>query len=177
MSSDYTRASGGAPDGAELRWQLRGLRFDEAPGRDLWPGIAARLAAVPAGSAVPPDRALGGRNPRPRAGLLPAALAASVILAVGWLVEQYSGSVSAGTSVVQREAAEMSGQYRAAIDQAAGPGTPVPASLQAAFDELDRNAGLILDALAEDPDSRLLLQQLRRTYDHRLQLARRAALG
>jgi hypothetical protein len=48
-------------------------------------------------------------------------------------------------------------------------------TLQPTFDELDRNAALILDALAHDPDSRLLLDQLRRTYARRLALAQRVA--
>ncbi|MNP82071.1 hypothetical protein D3C76_1805950 [compost metagenome] len=45
--------------------------------------------------------------------------------------------------------------------------------LQPVFDDLDRNAGLILQALARNPDSRLLLEQLRRTYARRLALAQR----
>ena len=32
---------------AELRLALRGLRHDIEPARDLWPGIAARIGALP----------------------------------------------------------------------------------------------------------------------------------
>ena len=38
-------AGDGLPEA--LRWQLRGLRRDATPQADLWPGIAARLHALP----------------------------------------------------------------------------------------------------------------------------------
>ena len=76
-------------------------------------------------------------------------------------------------SLVQLEAQGMARQYQAALIEV-GSGRP-PAELQPAFDELDRNAALILDALARDPDSRLLLEQLRKTYARRLALAQRLA--
>ncbi|WP_206411840.1 hypothetical protein, partial [Lysobacter enzymogenes] len=38
-----------------LRWQLRALRRDQPPSRDLWSGIAARLGEqAPAGEQAPP---------------------------------------------------------------------------------------------------------------------------
>ena len=36
-----------SPTDEALRWQLRALRQDMPPTRDLWPGIAARLATSP----------------------------------------------------------------------------------------------------------------------------------
>lgn len=145
-----------------LRWQLRALRRDEAPAHELWPGIAARL-----------------QTPRParRRWLVPTAIAASLLLLVG-VFEQLndpatSPAAEPRATLVQREADGMTRQYQAALQELAPAG--VPAILQPALDDLDRSAALIRDALAHDPDSRLLLEQLRRTYAHRLALVQRAA--
>lgn len=152
-----------------LRWQLRALRRDEAPARELWPAIAARLQPA---SAVP-------ATPR-RRWPVPLAAAATLVIALG-LAGLWRGQVSpvspatdaASATLVQREAAGMARQYDAALGEVAiaapGPG------LQATLDELDGSLGLIHAALARDPDSQLLLKQLRRTYAHRLALAQRAA--
>lgn len=156
-----------------LRWQLRAMRRDVPPGQDLWHGIAQRLQAQPRQAATQ----------RPR-WLTPVAMAATLVLAVGvvglWRGGSQPGDAApaptAGTpqaSLVQLEAAGMTRQYEAAIFEV-GAGQP-PAELKPAFEELDRNAALILEALAHDPDSRLLLEQLRRTYARRLALAQRVA--
>lgn len=167
-----------------LRWQLRTLRRDAPPGRDLWPGIAARL----------PDR---GRQAPPRQRvrwLQPLAMAASVLLlvgTVGWFGSQGlrrapEAPATAQATLVQREAESLTLQYQAALqelgqrdrrDPVAGvmPTARVPASLRPTFEELDRDAALIRQALARDPDSTLLLEQLRRTYAHRLALTQRVA--
>ena len=62
-------------------------------------------------------------------------------------------------------------------DPVAGVAAParVPSSLKPTFEALDRDAALIRSALARDPDSTLLLEQLRRTYAHRLALTQRLA--
>lgn len=161
-----------------LRWQLRALRQDGAPGRDLWPGIEAALARPPAA--------------RPRRPLLvPVALAASLLAVIGfagwWLpgpsgapqATQVAATADAEPTLVQREAAGMTRQYDAALVElgAAASAPAGDAAYRTAIDELDHSAGLILDALAHDPDSRLLLQQLRRTYARRLALSQRAALS
>ena len=79
--------------------------------------------------------------------------------------------------VIANRAAGLTRQYQAALGEIDRvPSSPAPA-LQPAFDELDRSAQLILAALERDPDSRLLLQQLRRTYSHRLALAQRVAIS
>ena len=149
-----------------LRWQLRGLRQDVAPGRDLWPGIAERLAAQPA---VAPRR----RAPW----LAPMAMAASVLLVVGtlgWFGRAPGPAPSAPTAtLVQIEAEGLTRQYQAALQEMAA--APVPESLQPTVEALDRDVALIREALAHDPDSVLLLEQLRRTYARRLALAQRAA--
>lgn len=64
------------PGEAELRLALRGLRQDADPGQDLWPGIAARIAALPRQAPTAPPR----RKPQ---WWWPLATAASLLLAVG----------------------------------------------------------------------------------------------
>ncbi len=151
-----------------LRWQLRAMRQDTPPPQDLWPSIAGRLTTQQQ------------RAPQRRTNWMPAALAASLAI-VGVVGLWKAGTVApsgspapasvAKVSLVQREADGMSREYQAAMREV-GPARP-PVELQPAFDELDRNAALILDALAHDPDSRLLLDQLRRTYARRLALTQR----
>lgn len=155
-----------------MRWRLRALRRDEPPSRDLWPDIAARLQ-VPA-SAMTPVR---GRW------IAPLAIAATLVIAVGatglWRdglpIRQPSPTEAASVTLVQREAAGLARQYDAALGEVAtAQATPSPA-LQSTMLELDRSLSLIHYAISQDPDSRLLLDQLRRTYSHRLALAQRVA--
>ncbi|GAB3335430.1 hypothetical protein [Marilutibacter aestuarii] len=173
-----------APLPDELRWQLRGLRTDLPPSRDLWPGIAGRLA---------PREAATAPAPAQRRWLAPLALAASLLLVattLGWYLPPTGDAPAGGAGVAttaapatpspratdpawayQREVAGLTRQYQAAFNAlGAVPGDP---SLQPAINDLDRNADMILDALAQQPDSRLLLDQLRRTYAQRLALSQR----
>jgi len=149
-----------------LRWQLRALRQDAAPAHDLWPGIAARLAPQAA-----PAR-------RPQRWLRPVALAASLVLVVGtvgWFARTSGPTTSPEASeptLVQREADGLTRQYQAALQEMQAP---MPASLQPTVEALDRDVAMIRSALVSDPDSVLLLEQLRRTYAHRLALAQRVA--
>ncbi|HEY0503105.1 MAG TPA: hypothetical protein VGD42_06365 [Lysobacter sp.] len=168
--NDDTRLDAGRRDELPeaLRWQLRAMRRDVQPGQDLWPDIARRLQEQPRQAAPT----------RPR-WLAPVAMAATLAIAVGVVGLWRGGPQPAGptpvpqASLVQLEAAGMARQYEAAILEVSA-GQP-PAELQPAFAELDRNAALILEALAQNPDSRLLLEQLRRTYARRLALAQRVA--
>jgi hypothetical protein len=147
-----------------LRWQLRALRSDEAPARDLWPGIAAAL----------PVRPSTRRNP---SWLAPMAMAASLLLVVGvvgwWQGTSAPMTERSSATLVQREADGLTRQYQAAMQELA-PASP-PGSLQPTFAVLDRDAALIREALTQAPDSRLLLEQLRRTYARRLALVQRVA--
>lgn len=159
-----------------LRWQLRALRQDQAPTTDLWPGIADRLQ---------PRDARPRRQSRWAGGL---ALAASLLLVVGtavWLkpVPMDTNVPVAGTQgrpadpalrdgLMLTEAEHMSREYQAAVREL--DTQPLPAALAPTLDELDRNAGIILDALRQDPTSPRLLKQLRRTYERRIELMRRA---
>lgn len=150
-----------------LRWQLRGLRRDETPERDLWPAIAA---ALPSASVPPVPR-------RARRWLLPLSAAAGVAVAIGalGLLPRLGPASAGGESLVQREAEGMTRQYQAALREL--PPAPQSSVMQPAIDVLDRDAALIRRALAHDPDSRLLLEQLQHTYSHRVALARRVANG
>ncbi|HEU0307140.1 MAG TPA: hypothetical protein VFR30_09260 [Lysobacter sp.] len=147
-----------------LRWQLRALRQDVAPANDLWPGIAPRLGTQQAATPL--------RAPRR---WQPLALAASLALAVGavgWFGRADILETRQAPTLVQREADGLSLQYQAALQEVQAP---MPASLQATAEALDRDVALIRAALARDPDSVRLLEQLRRTYAHRLALAQRVA--
>ncbi|MET4729424.1 hypothetical protein ABIE09_003238 [Lysobacter enzymogenes] len=193
-----------------LRWQLRALRRDQPPSRDLWSGIAARLGEqAPAGEQAAPAEpvvrvanesaavvALPRRNAAARGWMAPLALAASVAaLAVGLgahfrgaqdpfapaggyaAVQPTASSAArpgAAPSLLQREAQGMTLQYQAALREVE-PVSAASVAMKPAFDDLDRNAALILDALSHNPDSRMLLEQLRRTYARRLALAQRLA--
>ncbi len=164
---------------AELRMALRGLRQDAEPGNDLWPGIAARIAALPQQSQT-------ARAPQPQRWLWPMATAASLLLAVGvaWKMQPGDASpamsgapiaITAGAKqapLVQREAETLTVQYRAALREIDPQAVPV--GWQPGLDALDRSAAEIRGALQRDPNSRLLLERLRDTYTRRLALSRRA---
>lgn len=157
---------------ASLRLQLRGLRRELAPQRDLWPGIAARLSTAPAAS----------RRKSPHR-FAPLALAASLLLALGvaWQMQPPVGDAPASRAsagLIDREAEAMTREYRAALRelQASTPPSGTPQPVQPALRELDRSARQIRTALARDPDARFLLERLRRTYSLRLELTQRAAL-
>lgn len=157
---------------ADLLMQLRGLRTEQVPASDLWPGIAARIAQGPAdGNVLPLSRR---RTAAMR--LAPFALAASLVLAVGVAWQQHPGFGSAAAdpqaAMIERQAQALTREYEGALRelQAAGvPATPAATALH----ELDRSAAQIRTALARDPDARFLLDQLRRTYDKRLELTQR----
>ncbi|MFT4256724.1 MAG: hypothetical protein QM599_07195 [Pseudoxanthomonas sp.] len=161
-------------DDGMLRWQLRGLRHDIEPSRDLWPGIAARIAtATPAQTSAPRVAA----SPRRRAmRWLPAAMAASLLLAAGlfWHQPGIAPPAAAGDALIQREAIALSRHYRGAFAQ-----LPAPAAnsdYTPAIRDLDDSAAQILTAIARAPESRFLLERLQRTYARRLALTQRAAL-
>ncbi len=146
-----------------LRWQLRALRQDTPPSRDLWPGIAAQLAATP-------QRAV----PRPlRRRLTPFALAASVLLAVTvtWQLQR----APAGDALIQREAAALTRDYAGALAQIDRQAAAAP-EIAPALHTLDESAAQIRRAIATEPNAHFLLDRLRRTYARRLELTQRAVM-
>lgn len=157
-----------------LRLQLRGLRFESRPGHDLWPGIAARIAA-----AQPrPDPVAPGQPPR----LLAAAwtaTAASVALAlgIGWQLrtaslEPISPVPATHAPLLLLQADAMAREYEAALREVE-VARPAAVRDQDALGLLDRSAAEVRHALARDPDARFLLEQLQRIYSQRLALTRR----
>ena len=152
----------------DLRWQLRALRRDVTPGAQVWTGIESRLASP-----------LPQRRPVARQWMAIAASMLLVVGALGWWramtpMQPTSTLPSAvAQSLMQREAESMTRQYEAALREV--PSSSAHPLVLATYDQLDRSAAMIRAALAVDPDSRLLLEQLQRTYARRLALAQRVA--
>ena len=151
----------------DLRWRLRQLPRDIEPAADLWPGIAAAI----------------GRQPAQRTHrwlLSSLAMAASVLLVAGlaWhraAAPPPSPTVDPAAVVVAAESRAITDEYQAALRQYRG--APVPEAIEPTLGELDRSVAQIQRAIARDPDSVFLLEQLRRTYSTRLALTRRAVTG
>jgi hypothetical protein len=173
-----TNQHSSTPDDAGLLMQLRGLRSELPPGNDLWPGIAARIAQAPqaadAGNVVPLRRKAGAAR------LAPFALAASLVLALGvaWQLRPDFAMPGADpqTGMIERQAQAMTREYAGALRELQAAGSPPPRA-GAALQALDHSAAQIRTALARDPDARFLLDQLRRTYEKRLELTQRATLS
>jgi len=152
-----------------LRWQLRGLRRDLEPQADLWPGIAARIAAAPQQAAT-----VGKSRVRRFA---PWAMAASVLLAVGvvWqMMPAAQPQAPADNPMIRQQAVSMALDYERAFAHLQQADTHP--EMHGAFGELDRSAAQILSAIDADPSATFLLEQLRRTYARRLQLTQRAVM-
>ncbi|GAB2517161.1 hypothetical protein [Lysobacter humi (ex Lee et al. 2017)] len=165
MTHETTPPGSDAPLPEALRWQLRTMRQDVQPANDLWPGIAARLAEPQARAAAP------------TAHWRPAfAVAATVVLAVAsvaLLSSRYRPEPPDTTAL--RAAQTLEAEYRDAFRSLGSAPSTDP--IAPAVSELDRSARQIRRALDRDPDSRLLLEQLRRTYALRLALSQRALAG
>ncbi len=148
-----------------LRWQLRAMRRDEVPANDLWPAIARQLPPRESGAAPAPQ----ARGPW-------LAIAASMLLVVG-LAGALRPQVAAdpAEAAALREADRLARHYGDALESM--PVVPRTRAVESALAELDRSARDIRRALSMDPDSRLLLDQLQRTYARRLALAQRAIHG
>ena len=160
------------PLDASLRLQLRGLRHDQEPTRDLWPRIATRLA----------EPALASPRHRGVSRFAPWALAASLVLSLGlvWKMQlppTESDPAIAASNIpsMHREADAMTREYQAALRelQASTPNQGAVPPAQPGLQALDQGARQIRTAIAQDPDARFLLDCLRRTYSLRLQLTRR----
>ena len=163
---DKNSIDNASPGDADLRWQLRQLPRELDPARDLWPGIAAGIDSR--------------RQRAPRRWVFALAMAASLVLAVGvWMriapLHREAAPPDLTAQVVRREAHAMTQQYQAAMRELEG--APVPATLAPSLQTLDQSAAQIRQAIAADPDSVLLLQQLRKTYSRRLALTQRAFTG
>jgi hypothetical protein len=76
---------------------------------------------------------------------------------------------------VQAEERALTLAYRASL--AGYDMAPMPAEIRPGIDALDASARDIRSALASEPGSARLLQQLQRTYARRLELTHRALAG
>ena len=163
---DKNHLDNASPGDSDLRWQLRQLPRELDPARELWPGIAAGISSP--------------RSRKPRRWIFALAMAASLVLAVGiWMrvapLHREATPPDLTAQVVQREAHAMTRQYQAALREF--DGAPLPPALAPGIRTLDQSAAQIRHAIAADPDSVLLLQQLHKTYSRRLELTHRAITG
>lgn len=146
------------------RQALRALRQERQPSRDLWPEIAGRLG--------PP--ASQRRHSR-----WWIAVAASLVLALPapllWQGPPNAPPQSPPAEGLVRDADAMAIQYRAALAELSA--APLPLSLRGLADDLERDAEHLHQTLEAHPQALVVLHQLRRTYDQRLRLSQRAALG
>ena len=147
-----------------LQARLRSLPAQRLPPARVWQGIAAQLpAAAPAPLTVAPP----ARWPL-RVGL---GLAAGLALL---MVVPMPAPQSPPPTLVQRQADALALEYQQAM--ASLPAAQVAGDWQPALRELDSSADHIRAAIAENPRSRYLLEQLQRTYALRLQLTQQAVM-
>lgn len=145
----------------EFRWrqQMRKLNAAVEPARDLWPDIAARIAA-PAAAAP--------RRPRRRSVLV---IAASLIVAVGTglTAHRLSRTLSAPAPADFRAGAAA----LTALDWA----RPADPGLDAAAQDLDKASAELQAALEARPDAVFLVGMLNRTHAQRLRLLRQGGVS
>lgn len=156
----------------QWRRQLRDLSGPVQPQRDLWLGIAERIAAEQAQAArpAPPSRR------RWLVGLAAAASVALAVLTVGVLQQRNATSVTtvAGTAVapVTRISERDPAAVIAAVDTQLKQVRTQDPRLAAATVELDAAAEEIRQMLQQQPDAVFLVGLLNRTNERRLKLAR-----
>lgn len=171
----------------ELLRRLRRLPHERDPGRDLWSGIEARIAVA---STQPRRRGVffGGLA-------LAASLAALAVFVIRMVPAPPDDAAPVAAAGVERgmhaapassvappspgtlrgDADALTLEYRLALQPFAAAALPPP--LRAAAQELDASAAELRTALRAQPDAAYLLERLRHTYDQRLKLAQRVALG
>lgn len=157
----------------ELRRQLRALPRERTPVRDLYPAIEARLTRPPAAR----------RSVWQRPWVLAASLALFAVLLAPLLRAPMAPGPDSASSVsalspagddLSGPAAALVAEYQAALAQLAAP---LPGRLQPVAEQLDVELRELQLALEQQPDSPLLLRQLRRAFDQRLRLGQRSVLG
>lgn len=156
----------------QWRRQLRDLSGPAQPQRDLWLGIAERIAAEQAQAA----RTATPSRRRWLVGLAAAASVALAVLTVSVLQQRSARSVTtvAGTAVApatrvsQRDPAAVI----AAVDTQLKQVRTQDPRLAAATVELDAAAEEIRQMLQQQPDAVFLVGLLNRTNERRLKLAR-----
>lgn len=156
----------------QWRRQLRDLSGPAQPQRDLWLGIAERIAAeqVQAAQPAPTSRR------RWLVGIAAAASVALAVLTVGVLQQHSATSVDpvAGTTVepARRVSERDPAAVIAAVDNQLKQVRTQDPRLAAATIELDAAAEEIRQMLQQQPDAVFLVGLLNRTNERRLKLAR-----
>jgi len=167
------------PGDEALRQRLRMLPAHRPPPHDGWARLQAALppratpgVASPAHDAARPRRA-AQRRPRwawPLGGALAAGLALYALLPASRLAQV----PQVAPTLLQQQASAMDEEYRQAMAALPQAGA---VDYQPALAELDDSVVRIRHALAQDPRSRHLLEQLQRTQSLRLELTRQAAMA
>lgn len=179
----------------ELKQLVRHARAldDTAPARDLWAGIARRIATVPRDADVVPitsRRRVSFTMPQ-----LAAAAVALMALSAGAvsvamqreapaqtaaLAPAANGGVT-GIPVTARQVTEASydsviGELQRSLDERRGQlDTATVRVLEQTLDVINAAIAQALAALENDPNNQYLNQQLQRTLDRKLHLLQRAA--
>ena len=167
-----------APGDFELRHALKGLRQDRAPINDVWPGIEARVSALP----VRGHGAAGNRTARYGwAG----ALAAGIVLAIGLVVAPslnrttshpipLAGAPNAATdpaeTVLAAYADLLTTERTQPVRWADQLTLPGGADRMAAARELDASLAELAAALRIEPHSQLLRRLMHQTLQQRAAL-------
>lgn len=153
----------------DRNWQaaMRKLPRERDPGRDLWPGIAARIAR---------DQSPGNRTALLQRGLR-YALAASLVLGLGLVIGlqlqqqgagPQSGPVTAQTDLASDPAVKRSARRGHLIRAVAADNTRLqPATreqMQKELAEINSAIGVLHQALARDPDNAALRDLLYQAY-------------
>lgn len=169
--NEHPSDSGGQDLSAALRLQLRGLRGEVAPARDLWPGIAARLDEAPAAARpAPPVRRRWAPPALATAAVLALAVGAAWQMRPDAVVPAPQAVAAAASAPLVLEAQAMTREYEGALREL--PPVPAAAEYGLALDQLDASAGAVRAALAQTPDAHFLLEHLQRIYSRRLSLTR-----
>ena len=160
-------------DDFELRRRLADLKRDIEPAADLWPGIAARVAATPQQRA---SRFHGGWRVA-----LAASLVVAATLALSGVQQRRAATATAQIGAERAQAAPfVAGQvrsldsaYAGALDELRtqpGDGATVSPSLMTAAARLDAAEIELKASLAAEPRATYLIEMLGRTQAKRLEL-------
>jgi hypothetical protein len=150
---------------SEFQWrsEMRKLGGDVEPARDLWPNIAARIAAAPAAT----------RRSRMRVAF---AIAATLVLAAGTMLVVQRAGLQGPTSLVSRLTSHgdvpVSQPMPTAMDWTA---RPADAKLAAAARDLDDASAQLQEALEQHPDAVFLVGLLNRANGQRMRLLRQTS--
>ena len=105
-------------------------------------------------------------------------MAASLLLAAGlvWQAQMPGAQTNTSDSTyVSVQARAINAEYQAALRQFNG--APLAPEYRASLQSLDHSLAEIHRAIAADPKSLFLLEQLQKTYSRRLALTQRAVTG